>query len=216
LNELYRPFVVVPVTAQANADLASERLRGFEVGLDWQAVQAVVPSVTAFDNRMKNAIANVTIGPNLRRRANLRAIEARGIEASLAARVGTVSLDGALAWADGEVRGEGPSADLDGLRPAQTPEFAATLTLGWEPAPGWRVAGTLRHVSAPFEDDRETDRLPAATTLDAFLSAPLTGKLSLIVRGENPTGERIVTRNQGGSLDLGTPRTGWIGLRYGF
>lgn len=116
MNELYRPFVVVPVTAQANADLASERLRGFEVGLDWQAVQAVVPSVTAFDNRMKNAIANVTIGPNLRRRANLPAIEARGIEASLAARVGTVSLDGALAWADGEVRGEGPSADLDGLR----------------------------------------------------------------------------------------------------
>ena len=30
--------------------------------------------------------------------------------------------------------------------------------------------------------DRETDRLAPATTLDAFLAAPLTGKLSLILR----------------------------------
>jgi outer membrane receptor protein involved in Fe transport len=216
LNELYRPFVVFPVTTQANADLANERLRGFEIGLDWQPVNAVVIAVTAFDNEVENAIANVTIGPNLRRRANLPAIEARGIEASVAAKFGAVSLDGALAWTDAQVRGEGASADLDGLRPAQTPEFAASLTLGWQPAPGWRVAGTLRHVSAQFEDDRQTDRLPPATTWDAFLVAPLRGRLSLTVRGENLTDEAIVTRNQGGSIDLGVPRTVWLGLRYGF
>jgi outer membrane receptor protein involved in Fe transport len=216
LNELYRPFVVFPVTTQANADLANERLRGFEIGLDWQPVNAIVIAVTAFDNEVEDAIANVTIAPNLRRRANLPAIEARGIEASVAAKFGAVSLDGALAWTDAQVRGEGASADLDGLRPAQTPEFAASLTLGWQPAPGWRVAGTLRHVSAQFEDDRQTDRLPPATTWDAFLVAPLRGRLSLTVRGENLTDEAIVTRNQGGSIDLGVPRTVWLGLRYGF
>lgn len=216
LNELYRPFVVFPVTTQANADLASERLRGFEVGFDWQPVQAVVISVTAFDNKVKDAIANVTIGPNLRRRENLPAIKSRGIEASVAAKLGAVSLEGALAFTDAEVRGRGPSADLDGNRPAQTPRLAATMTLGWQPAAGWRIAGTLRHTSAQFEDDRETDRLAPATTIDAVFSAPLTGKLALVLRGENLTGERIITRNQGGSIDLGTPRTGWIGLRYGF
>ncbi|MFM7349469.1 MAG: TonB-dependent receptor [Erythrobacter sp.] len=216
LNELYRPFVVFPVTTQANADLVNERLRGFEIGLDWQPVQAVVFSVTAFDNRVKNAIANVTVGPNLRRRENLPAIRARGIEASLAAKLGTVSIEGALAFTDAEVRGRGLSADLDGNRPAQTPRLATTMTLGWQPADGWRIAGTLRHTSAQFEDDRETDRLAPATTLDAFLSAPLFGKLALIVRGENLTGETVITRNQGGSIDLGAPRTGWIGLRYGF
>ncbi|MFO6446233.1 TonB-dependent receptor plug domain-containing protein [Erythrobacter sp. NE805] len=216
LNELYRPFVVFPVTTEANADLRNERLKGYEVGLDWQPVSAVVIAVTAFDNRVENAIANVTIGPNLRRRANLPAIDARGVEASVAARVGRVSLDGALAWTDAEARGRGLSADLDGKRPAQTPKLAATATLGWEPAAGWRFAGTLRHVAAQFEDDRGTDRLPAATTLDAFLAMPLAEKFSVVVRGENLTGERIVTRNQAGSIDLGTPRTGWIGLRYGF
>lgn len=216
LNELYRPFVVFPVTTEANADLGNERLRGFEIGLDWQPVNAVVLSLTAFDNKVKNAIANVTIGPNLRRRANLPAIDARGIEANVAAKFGQVSLDGALAWTDAEVQGSGLSADLDGKRPAQTPELAATLTLGWEPAPGWRIAGTLRHVSSQFEDDRQTDRLAPATTIDAFLAAPLAGRLSLVLRGENLGGETIVTRNQGGSIDLGVPRTVWLGLRYGF
>jgi len=216
LNELYRPFVVFPVVTEANSDLVNERLRGFEIGFDWQPVNAVVIAVTAFDNEVENAIANVTIAPNLRRRANLPAIEARGIEASVAAKFGAVSIDGSLAWTDAAVRGEGVSTDLDGLRPAQTPEFAATLTLGWQPASGWRIAGMLRHVSAQFEDDRQTDRLVPATTLDAFLAAPLWGRLSLTLRGENLTGEEIITRNQGGSIDLGVPRTVWLGLRYGF
>lgn len=216
LNELYRPFVVFPVVTEANAALENERLEGFEVGFDWQPVNALVVSVTAFDNAVENAIANVTIRPNLRRRQNLPAIEARGIEASVAAKLGAVSLEGALAWTDAEVRGEGASLALDGKRPSQTPAFAGTLTLGWRPAEGWQVATTLRHVSAQFEDDLETDSLGAATTIDAFLAAPLAGKLSLVVRGENLGGEEIITRNQGGSIDLGVPRTFWLGLRYGF
>jgi outer membrane receptor protein involved in Fe transport len=216
LNELYRPFVVFPVVTEANAALENERLEGFEIGFDWQPINAIVIAVTAFDNEVENAIANLTIGPNLRRRANLPAIAARGIEASVAAKFGAVSLDAGLAWTDAEVRGAGASVDLDGNRPAQTPEFAATLTLGWKPAPGWQVAATARHTSAQFEDDRETDRLAPATTLDAFIAAPLGSGLSLIARAENLTDEAIITRNQGGSIDLGVPRTLWLGLRYGF
>ncbi|MDZ4139941.1 MAG: TonB-dependent receptor [Erythrobacter sp.] len=216
LNELYRPFVVFPVVTEANAALGNERLEGFEVGLDWQPINQIVLSLTAFDNEVENAIANVTIAPNLRRRENLPAITARGVEASLAAKFGAVTIDGSLAWTDAEVRGEGASIDLDGNRPAQTPEFAASVTFGWQPAPGWRVAGTLRHVAAQFEDDREADRLAPATTLDAFLAAPLAGALSLVVRAENLTDETVITRNQGGSIDLGAPRTVWLGLRYGF
>lgn len=214
LNELYRPFVVFPVVTEANADLANERLRGFEIGLDWQPVNALVLSLTAFDNEVENAIANVTIAPNLRRRANLPAITARGIEASVSAKFGRVSIDGALAWTDAAVRAEGTA--LDGKRPAQTPEFAATLTLGWEPARGWRLAGTLRHVSDQFEDDLETDSLKPATSFDAFVAAPLANGLSLVLRAENLGDAAIVTRNQGGSIDLGAPRTLWLGLRYGF
>jgi len=216
LNELYRPFVVFPVVTQANAALTSERIKGYEIGLNWQPARALVVSLTAFDNEVENAIANVTIGPNLRQRQNLPAIDARGIEASVAAKLGAVSIDGALAWTAATVRGAGASLELDGKRPAQTPELAATLTLGWQPAPGWQVAGTLRHVSAQFEDDREVDSLEPATTIDAFFTAPLAGKVSVVARAENLADETIVTRNQGGSIDLGAPRTFWLGLRYGF
>jgi outer membrane receptor protein involved in Fe transport len=60
LNELYRPFVVFPVTTAANADLVNERLEGFEIGFDWQPVNALVIAVTAFDNTVENAIDRVT------------------------------------------------------------------------------------------------------------------------------------------------------------
>ena len=57
--------------------------------------------------------------------------------------------------------------------------------------------------------------LPAATTVDAFAQVPLTGRIAIVVRGENLTDADIVTRNQGGSIDLGTPRTVWAGLKLG-
>ncbi|MBD2842817.1 TonB-dependent receptor plug domain-containing protein [Erythrobacter rubeus] len=216
LNELYRPFVVFPVVTQANAALENERLEGFEVGLTWQPVSSVVLSLTAFDNRVEDAIANVTLEPNLRQRQNLPAIDAQGVEGGLAVKLGEVSLDASLAYTDATIDGEGASIALDGNRPPQTPEFAASTTLAWEPAEGWRIAGTLRHISAQFEDDQETDLLKPATTVDFFAEAPLRDRLSLVVRGENLLDEEIVTRNSGGAIDLGVPLTVWIGLRFGY
>jgi len=213
LNELYRPFVVFPVTTQANAGLRNERLRGFEGGLDWSPSSAVMLSATAFDNKVRNAIANVTVATNLRERRNVDAVHSRGIELGAQLRVGALGFDGSLALTDAVVEANG--ASLDGKRPAQTPKIAASGTLSWRPRESWQLAATLRHVGRQFEDDLQTDALPAATTLDAFAQVPLRAGLSLVLRGENLTGERIVTRNQGGSTDLGTPRTLWAGVRFG-
>ena len=44
----------------------------------------------------------------------------------------------------------------------------------------------------------------------------LIDELDLVVRAENIFDETIVTRNAGGTLDLGVPSTLWAGLRYGF
>lgn len=215
LNELYRPFVVFPVVTQANGALENERLEGFEIGLNWQPVNAAVLSLTAFDNRVENAIANVTIAPNLRQRQNLPAIEVQGVEGAVALRLGAFSIDGSLTYTDATIAGEGASTALDGNRPPQTPQISASTTLAWRPADGWRIAATLRHVGAQFEDDQETDILPAATTLDLFAQLPIAGKFSLIARAENVFDETIVTRNAGGVLDLGVPQTFWLGLRFG-
>lgn len=216
INEFYRPFVVFPVVTEANAALTPERLEGFEAGVDWMPAPGMQFSLTGFDNKVKDAIANVTIEENLRQRRNLDAIDAQGLEFAASVELGQISLSGTLAYTDAEVVGTGNAAGLDGNRPSQTPEFSGSGTIAWQPRDGAVFAATLRHVGKQFESDIETDVLPAATTLDLFGQYPLYGELSLIGRVENLFDEVIVTRNDGGSLDLGVPQTFWVGLRYGF
>ena len=213
LNELYRPYVVYPITTQANAALGNEKLRGVEGGIDFVPSQAVDLSVTAFYNKVDDAIANVTIADNLRQRQNVDAIIAKGIELGAALHFGTVSLDGSLALTDAKVKADGVAAQLDGKRPAQTPKIAASATLAWRPRPGWLLSTTLRHVGAQYEDDLQVDILPPATTLDAYAEIPVAGRFSIVLRGENLTDEDVITRNQAGSIDLGTPRTLWAGVK---
>jgi iron complex outermembrane receptor protein len=215
LNELYRPFVVFPITTQANAALGLERLRGIEGGVDIAPARGIALGVTAFYNRLGGAIANVTIAPNIRQRQNVDAIVARGIEATAHVARGPFSLDAAYALSDSRVRASGASAQLDGFVPAQSPRHSASATLGWRTAQGLGVSLTGRHVGRQYEDDLQTDILPAATTLDGVVTVPIGTRWAVIGRGENLTDTRIVTRNAGGSIDLGTPRRLWIGVRLG-
>lgn len=213
LNELYRPFVVFPVTTNANAALENERLAGFEGGVDFTSGEVFEVSLTAFQNRVKGAIANVTLDPVTRQRRNIEAIEARGIEASLGLDFGSLRFDGSLAYTEAEAEQQG--ADFDGNRPSQTPAWVGGATLSYRFGENGLIAATLRHVGLQYEDDLEIDVLPAATTLGLFAEVPVTDGASLVLRGENLTDEEIVTRNQGGSIDYGTPRTVWLGIRIG-
>jgi outer membrane receptor protein involved in Fe transport len=216
LNELYRGFVIFPVVTRANEALGNEKLRGFEAGIDFAPSANVTLSVTAFDNKIKNAIANVTIDPTTRQRQNVDAIQAQGLELGAALRFGQISFDGSLTFTDAKVEGSGISAALNGMRPSQVPKLAASGTLGWQPREGWRLAATLRHIGKQFEDDLQTDVLPAATTLDAYAEVPIAGGFSIVLRGENLTDKRFLTRNQSSSsfpFDLGVPRTVWAGIK---
>jgi len=211
LNELYRSFTVFPIVTRANAALENEKLRGFEGGFDWRPARALSFSATAFDNKVHGAIANVTLSPTLRERQNVGAVHARGLELGAEVKTGALAFTGSFSYTDAEV--EAPGTALDGKRPAQTPRYAASATAAWRPRPELALALTLRRTGAQFEDDLETDVLPPATTLDAFAQVPLVGPFSLILRGENLFDETVVTRNSGGSIDLGTPRTLWAGIR---
>jgi vitamin B12 transporter len=216
LNELYRPFVVFPVTTQANENLGVERLEGFDIGADWRVLPGLRLTATYFDNQVEGAITNVTIGPNLRRRQNIDAIEAQGLEFGADIDVGPFGFDGSLAYTDAKQRGTGAAAALDGFRPSQTPQWAASATASYRMPGGGLFAATLRHVGKQFEDDQESDVLPAATTVDLFGQVPIFDRLSFVARVENLFDEEVITRNQGGSMDLGAPMTIWAGVRYGF
>lgn len=213
LNELYRPFVVFPVTTQANAALGLERLRGVEGGIDLKPALGVTLGITAFYNRLEGAIANVTIAANTRQRRNIDAIVAKGVEVTAHAARGGFSIDASYAFSDSKVRASGISAQLNGFAPAQSPRHSASATLAWD-GHGFGASLTARHVGRQYEDDVQTDILPPATTVDAVVKLPLGKHMSLIARAENLLDETIVTRNAGGSIDVGTPRTLWIGLRF--
>ena len=137
----------------------------------------------------------------------------RGVEASAEWTQGPWSVRAGASFTHARMEANGAAAFLDGLRPAQTPSFAATLAGGWAQG-GKGMQFVLRHVGAQFEDDLNTRTLHPATTIDAFASWPLTNRLLLVARGENITNQLVEAAVNGdGSVERATPRTLWIGLR---
>ncbi|WP_428333550.1 TonB-dependent receptor [Novosphingobium sp.] len=213
LNELYRSFTVFPVTTLANPSLVGEQLRGYEGGVDWRPARALALHLTGFDNKVDHAIANITVNATTQLRQNVPAIHAHGVETAGDAHFGAFALAGSLAWTI--ARMEAPGQKYDGLRPPQTPRLSASANATWTPRPGYVLAATVRYVGVAFEDSLSTAPLPAATTVGAFATMPLKGPFSLVLRGENLGNVSLVTRNSGGTIDIGTPRTVWAGVRVG-
>jgi iron complex outermembrane receptor protein len=212
LNELYRPFIVFPIRTEANAALTPEKLKGAEAGIDLTPAEGVSLSATAFYNRLDDAIANVTIATNIRQRQNVDRIVAKGVELTATAALGDVRLSASYAYSHSRVHA--PGAAFDGFTPAQSPRHAASATLAWAPRQGPSLSATMRYVADQYEDDLQSDVLPDALTVDAIARLPVGHGLSLVARGENLFDEEVVTRNAGGSIDLGTPRTLWIGVSF--
>lgn len=213
LNELYRPFVVFPITTQANDALTPEKLKGAEVGIDLTPVPGISLSATGFINRLDDAVANVTLTATTRQRRNIDRIVAKGVELTADATLGAMRLSASYAYSRSRVHAPGEA--FDGLTPAQSPRHAASATIAYSPAQGPTLSTTLRYVAKQYEDDLQSDVLPHAITVDAIARLPLAGGVTLVARGENLLDETIVTRNAGGSMDLGTPRTLWIGVSFG-
>ncbi|GAA3895877.1 TonB-dependent receptor [Sphingomonas limnosediminicola] len=227
LNELFRPFRVGLDATAANADLAPERLFGAEAGVEYARGNVEI-SLTGFVNRLSDAIANVTLGAGpgnfpgvgfvpaggtYRQRQNVDAVDVHGLEAAAQWSRGGWQLQGGLSCTHARMRSTGAAAFLDGPRPAQTPDFAATIGAGYDDA-GKGAQVIVRHVSAQFEDDLNTRKLNAATTVDAFASWPLSPRLLIVARAENLMDKLVMAGiNADGSIERATPRTLWIGLR---
>jgi outer membrane receptor protein involved in Fe transport len=226
LNELFRPFRAGPDATAANPLLKPERLAGAEAGVRFKTGGAEL-ELTAFVNRLSDAIANVTFGHgpgqfpgvgfvagNFSQRQNLDSVHVRGLELSGAAHRGPWLVRLAASLTRARVSADGAAAGLDGLRPAQTPAFGLTGEIGWNDR-GRSAFIQFRRVGNQFEDDLNDLRLPGATTVDAFAAWPLTNRVQLIARAQNLLDTRVLAgRDSEGTLERATPRTLWIGLRF--
>lgn len=226
LNELYRPFRVGADATAANGELGLERLRGFEGGVAFDR-EGLKLAVTAFDNRLSGAIANVSLGTGpgvfpqvgfvaaggvFRQRQNVDAIDVRGIEAEAAYTQGSIRLSGSYAFSEARVRA--PGLALDGKRPAQSPQHQGSATIAYS-GKMITASATARYSGARFDDDLETRRLPDALTIDTVTSYRITPNLRVVARAENLFDAKTVSGITGNGIeDLGTPRTLWLGLRF--
>lgn len=232
LNELFRPFRVGPDATAANELLNPERVKGAELGLDWDN-DIISVGVTAFYNELDNAVANITLdqGPGLfpgvgfvsgaglfRQRQNLDSIESKGIEIDtefdLKSITEGLSLRAAYSYVDAEVNSSGAAAAVNGLRPAQIPKHNASTSLQWEQDNGTGASVSLRYIGSQFEDDQNGRRLGDALTIDGRLGFAITDNLLAQGRVENLFDARVETAiSSNGIIERAFPRTFWIELR---
>ena len=225
LNEAFRPFRAGADATAANPTLDPETLAGAEIGLTFRRSQLDL-DVTAFTNRLSNAIANVTLGEGpgnfpgvgfvagkFRQRQNVDHVRVRGVEASARLTHGRWWLRLGASLTRARVEADGAAISLDGLHPAQTPNLGLTGSIGWDDR-GRSASIVIRHMGAQFEDDLNQHRLPPATIVDGFSAWPLFQHVHLIARAQNLFNVKVIAGiADDATVERGTPRTLWLGMR---
>jgi len=228
LNELYRPFRVGADATAANASLDPERLRGLEAGADWRPSTDARLSATIFANRLKGAIANVTLGAGpgvfpgvgfvasggaFRQRQNIDAISTRGIEIDGEVRRGPWSAVLSYSLSDARVAASGAAAELDGRRPAQVPLHQASISLDWLHGP-IGIGASARFTGRQNEDDLGERRLPAALTFDTRARWTISRFGDIELRIENLFDRQVIAAvGSDGTRERALPRAIWLGVR---
>ncbi len=228
LNELYRPFRVGNFVTLANPGLSPERLDGAEAGAGgaWRALSW---SATSFYNRLVDPVSNVTLakgpltdsvggfipaGGALMQRENLGVVIAYGIEADARWDLGrTLDARASVSWTHARVSGAGQAPQLDGLRPAETPAAAATVSIDAALSPRLGLTLDGRYEGQQFVDDLNQLNLAPSFDLDARLNWRAGRRLTLYVFADNLLNLPIQQNQTSASLlSYGPPRTFGLGL----
>lgn len=230
LNELYRPFRVGPNITEANAALATERVRSAELGAQWSLLRSPSPNsppstlnsplltlgATAFHNDLRDAVGNVTLvhGPGAyplfgfvpaggvgRQRLNLDRTRVRGLE--LSARwtpLAALTLNADYLYNDATVRRASIAPSLVGKRLAQVPRESAALSATWRAPAGITLTPRIRWIFRQFEDDENQLTLGEVVIADLGATRALTKHLELWITLENLGNARVETGRTAGGL----------------
>jgi outer membrane receptor protein involved in Fe transport len=227
LNELYRPFRVGNDVTEANSALKPETLSGAEIGLRSGDAESFIDA-GLFANTLRDPVTNVTIGlgpltsptagaipagGSLRQRQNMGEIRAYGLETR-----GRWAVDAHWALTGSatltHARVEEATTVLNGKRPAEAPEYSASI--GVEA----RVQKAVVHADMVFEgetfdDDLNTLVLKASRRLSVDADYPLAEHLAINLAIDNALDDRIpITHAGDGTIGYDNRRLISIGLIY--
>jgi outer membrane receptor protein involved in Fe transport len=171
LNELYRQFAVGLTRTLANESLGPERLFGGEAGVRLEATRTVSFRSTWYDNRVKNPVANVTIGTNLQQRQNLGRTRVRGWQNDVEARVGEfVRVSAGYLFNNAKVTEYNPVqvpgvtiVDLTGLYLPQVPKHRGSVSVAYANPRYVNVAVASTFFGRQFDDDQNVRIKPGET-----------------------------------------------------
>ena len=112
-----------------------------------------------------------------------------------------------------KVDGRASAPQLTGKQPAQAPRLTLTAEAVWRPLPPLTLRAALRYESARFEDDINTRRLGAATTLGLQARWRVRSWAELYLAADNVTDAAVQTgETADGVYSYDAPRTIRAGL----
>ena len=226
MYEMYQPrYSNRGAITESNAQLDAERLKGAEVGADVTLAAGVVARVTAFTNRVRSPILDVTIGTagaqpeviapcglvparqTCGQRQNLPGLRSKGIETELSWQPDVLwDLNAGYAFSPTKVQAPGHPADgMQAIRSARH-----MITAGVSYSPTWFTLGVDgKYVGPRFDDDLNTVELADFYLIGLRVNKPLTQTVTAYIKVENLLDEKFeVARTRAGLADMGAPR--WI------
>jgi outer membrane receptor protein involved in Fe transport len=164
LNELYRQFAVGLVRTLANENLGPERLFGGEAGVRIEATSNVSVRSTWYDNRVKNPVSNVTIGPNLQQRQNLGRTRIRGWQTDVETRLGqSWRVSAGYLFNNAKVTESDTNPALVGLYLPQVPKHRGSASVSYSHPRFATVAVSSTFFGRQFDDDLNVRTKPGET-----------------------------------------------------
>ena len=221
LNELHRRFAVGNQLTLANPQLTPETLRGVEGGALVQ-FNRVSLRATGFVNRLRGAIANVTLSQTptaiTRQRVNSDEIDAKGVEIEGDSRLtNTLSVNGQVVFTSshfGASRRSSETPALIGKVVPQVPKVQGGLAVTWADPRLLTAAMQMRFSGDQFDDDLNTANfvLQQYAVLDATVSRAVVRGLNAFLAVENITDKEYDTARTP-LRSIGYPRTVRLGAR---
>jgi outer membrane receptor protein involved in Fe transport len=165
LNELYRQFRVGTVLTLANYELGPERLAAAEAGINVALRRGLAWRTTWFDNRVKDAVANVTIaaspGLTTQQRQNLGRTRIWGLQSDVEYRLGSSwRLGAGYLFNQAKIREFAANPSIVGNFLPQVPEHRGSANVAYS-NPKWvDLALGVQWVGRQFDDDMNARVVP--------------------------------------------------------